>query len=83
MFLAKAGTIVIAVVVIVSAIAASGQKHKKPGKKGSIKATRLNDHIDEMRDALRETVLDKDYLKLVRKKEQKESKVERKENREK
>ncbi len=79
MFLAKAGTIVIAVVVIVSAIAASGQKHKKPGKKGSIKATRLNDHIDEMRDALRETVLDKDHLKLVRKNEQKESKVERKE----
>ena len=71
MFLAKAGTIVIAVVVIVSAIAASGQKHKKPGKKGSIKATRLNDHIDEMRDALRETVLDKDHLKLVRKNEQK------------
>ena len=79
MFLAKAGTIVVAVIIVLSVIAVTGQKNKKPGKKGSIKATRLNDHIEEMRDTLREKVLDKDYLKLVYKKERKESKAERKE----
>ena len=79
MFLAKAGTIVVAVIIVLSVIAVTGQKNKKPGKKGSIKATRLNDHIEEMRDALREKVLDKDYLKLVYKKERKKSKAERKE----
>ena len=79
MFLAKAGTIVVAVIIVLSVIAVTGQKNKKSGKKGSIKATRLNDHIEEMRDALREKVLDKDYLKLVYKKERKKSKAERKE----
>ena len=79
MFLAKAGTIVVAVIIVLSVIAVTGQKNKKSGKKGSIKATRLNDHIEEMRDTLREKVLDKDYLKLVYKKERKESKAERKE----
>ena len=79
MFLAKAGTIVVSVIIVLSVIAVTGQKNKKPGKKGSIKATRLNDHIEEMRDTLREKVLDKDYLKLVYKKERKESKAERKE----
>ena len=79
MFLAKAGTIVVSVIIVLSVIAVTGQKNKKPGKKGSIKATRLNDHIEEMRDTLREKVLDKDYLKLVYKKERKKSKAERKE----
>ena len=53
MFLAKAVTIVIAIVIIISAISSSGGRQKKPGKKGSLKVSRLNDHLEEMRDTLR------------------------------
>jgi len=73
MFLAKAATIVLAAIIIVAAISSAGQKKKKAGKKGSIKVTQLNDHIDEMRDVLRQTVLDKGHLKLVHKDEKKKS----------
>ena len=79
MFLAKAATIVLAVIIIIGAFSSAGQRKKKTGKKGSIKVTQLNDHFDEMRDALRQTVLDKDHLKLVHKDEKKKDKVEHKE----
>ena len=65
MFLAKAITIVIAIVIIISAISSSGGRQRKPGKKGSLKVSRLNDHLEEMRDTLRHSVLDKDDLKLI------------------
>ncbi|HAJ74997.1 MAG TPA: protease SohB [Gammaproteobacteria bacterium] len=79
MFLAKAATIALAVIVVITAISSAGQKKKKTGKKGSIKVTQLNDHIDEMREELRQTVLDKDHLKLVHKDEKKKHKAEHKE----
>lgn len=78
MFLAKAVTIVLAIVIIVGVVASAGGKQKKSGKKGALKVTRLNDHFEELRDVLRETVLDKDHLKLVNKEEKKQSKVEQK-----
>jgi len=79
MFLAKAVTIVIAIVIIISAISSSGGRQKKPGKKGSLKVSRLNDHLEEMRDTLRLSVLDKDDLKLINKKEKKQVKADQKE----
>ena len=78
MFLARAATIVVAIVIVVGAIAAVGSKQKKAGKKGSLKVTRLNDHLDEIRDAMRDTVLDKDHLKLVYKEEKKQAKADQK-----
>ena len=82
MFLAKAVTIVIAIVIIISAISPSGGRQKKPGKKGSLKVSRLNDHLEEMRDTLRFSVLDKDDLKALQKEEKKTSKAELKEQKE-
>ena len=79
MFLAKAVTIVIAIVIIISAISSSGGRQKKPGKKGSLKVSRLNDHLEEMRDTLRFSVLDKDDLKFINKKEKKQAKADQKE----
>ena len=79
MFLAKAVTIVIAIVIIISAISSSGGRQKKPGKIGSLKVSRLNDHLEEMRDTLRLSVLDKDDLKLINKKEKKQAKADQKE----
>jgi len=78
MFLAKAVTIVIAIIIVVGVIAATGSKQKRTGKKGALKVTRLNDHFDEMRDVLRESLLDKDDLKQVHKEEKKQAKVEQK-----
>ena len=74
MFLAKAITIVVSIGLVAGLIASAGQKTKKSGNKGNIKVTRINDHIDELRDALRISVLGKDELKSIEKVEKKEAK---------
>ncbi len=79
MFLAKVATIVVALVIVIGVAAASGQRGKKPGKKGSLKVSFLNDHFEEMKDSIRSAVLDKDALKSVHKEEKKKHKAEQKE----
>ena len=78
MFLAKAVTIALAIIFVLGAIGSSN-KQKRSGKKGAIKVTGLNEHIDDMKDALRHSVLDKDELKQVHKIEKKQAKQEQKE----
>ncbi len=78
MFLAKAATIVVAIVFVVGMIAASSGKGKKAGKKGKLKVTQINDHLEEMRDVLRECVLDAEELKALTKEEKKRHKEEAK-----
>ena len=82
MFLARVATILIAIIIIVGVIASSGQKQKKIGKSGSISATRINDHINDLREVLRLSILDKDDIKAVHKEEKKTSKAELKEKKE-
>ena len=79
MFLAKAVTIVVAIVIVVGAIAASGNRQRKTGRKGQIKVTHLNEHFDDMKDTLRYSVLAKDQLKQIHKDEKKKAKIESKE----
>lgn len=79
MFLAKVATIVVALVIVIGAIAASGQRSKKLGSKGSLKVSQLNEHFEEMRDSLRSAVLDKEELKSLQKQEKKQQKAEAKE----
>ena len=79
MFLAKAVTIVVSIVIVVGSIAASGNRQRKTGKKGQIKVTHLNEHFDDMKDTLRYSVLAKDQLKQVHKDEKKKAKIESKE----
>ena len=74
MFLAKAVTIVISIGIVVGLISSAGQKNRKGDKKGSIKVSRINEHIDELRDALRGSVLDKEQLKAIEKIEKKKAK---------
>ena len=83
MFLIKAATIVVAIIIVLGAILTSGSKNKNTEGRGSIKVTRLNDHLDEMRDVLRHSVLDKFQLKQLYKAEKKSSKAEQKELKEK
>jgi len=76
MFLAKAVTIVVAIVIV---IAASGNRQRKAGRKGLIKVTHLNEHFEDMKDTLRHSVLAKDQLKKVYKDEKKQAKIKSKE----
>lgn len=79
MFLAKAATIVVAIVIVIGAISATGNRQRKSGKKGQIRVTHLNEHFDDMKDSLRQSVLEKEQLKQVHKREKKQAKLESKE----
>lgn len=74
MFLAKATTIVLAIVIVIAVLASSGQRSRKPGNKGSLKISRLNEHFDDMKEALRGSVLEKKELKQLHKEEKKQEK---------
>ncbi len=78
MFLAKTGTLVFAIILVIGAIAAAGQRQRKDGKKGSLKITELNSHYEDMRDTLRQEVLSKEEYKQLQKAEKKAEKAERK-----
>ena len=78
MFLAKAITIVLSIGVVAGLIASAGQKNKKGEKKGNIRVTQINEHIDGLRDTLRASILDKEQLKVIEKTEKKKIKAENK-----
>ena len=78
MFLAKAITIVLSIGIVAGLVASSGQKHKKGEKKGDIRVTQINEHIDGLRDSLRASILDKEELKEIEKAKKKKTKAENK-----
>ena len=79
MFVAKVVTTVIAIVVVISVVSASGGRGRGGGKKGTVRVSKLNEHFEELRDSLREVVLDKESLKSLRKEEKKQAKADKKE----
>jgi serine protease SohB len=76
MFLAKAATIVLAVIIILGALASVGNKQRKGAVKGHIKVTKLNEHIDEMLASLKKAILDKHAQKQDQKEKKKQQKEE-------
>ena len=78
MFLAKAATIVVAIVLIIGAIAAAGSRQRRASKRGEIVIERLNDHLEDLHDAVREEVIDPATLKLDNKARSKREKEEAK-----
>jgi serine protease SohB len=79
MFVAKVVTTVIAIVVVISVVSASGGRGRRGGKKATVRVSKLNEHFEELRDSLREVVLDKESLKSLRKEEKKQAKSDKKE----
>lgn len=79
MFVAKVVTTVIAIVLVISVVSASGGRGRRGGKKGAVRVRKLNKHFEELRDSLREVVLDKQSLKSLRKEEKKQAKADKKE----
>jgi len=75
MFVAKVVTTVIAIVVVISVVSASGGRGRRGGKKGTVRVSKLNEHFEELRDSLREVVLDKESLKSLRKEEKKAGQI--------
>ncbi len=74
LFLAKVATLVIALVLLLSAITSMGGRQRRGLKRGSIVVENLNDHLDDLRDSLRCEVLDSAEFKLEQKRKLKEEK---------
>ncbi|MBA54765.1 MAG: protease SohB [Pseudomonadales bacterium] len=78
LFLAKAVTIVVAIIMIISVAAATAQSRQRRDHKGEIQVIPLNEFYEELRDALRHSILDKDELKEIEKAHKKEEKAKKK-----
>jgi serine protease SohB len=77
LFLAKAITVVAAIVIVVGSIVSMSSRQKGQSRDG-IEITRLNDKYDNMRDGLQAVLLSKDELKKKHKLLKKEKKQEKK-----
>lgn len=78
LFLAKALTIVGAIVLVIAAVGAVAGRNKKDSGDGYIDIHSMNETLEDMEDALKEAVLDKDQYKQMHKEEQKREKAEAK-----
>lgn len=75
LFLAKAITISLSIILVIGSIFTIAAKAKKAERKGHIEVERLNDHYVEMRDALLANLLDHDEFKSHIKKQKAEEKL--------
>lgn len=80
LFVAKVATLVVAFMFVLGALISAGSRGKKSaGGKGALQIVHLNDELEDMRDAIRKSVLDKDEYKQEHKAEKKRLKQEAKE----
>ena len=82
MFLAKVATLVVALVLVIGAIVSAGSRQRRSNKRGEIVVVRLNEHLEDLHDAVRDEVIDSATLKLENKarakREKEEAKAEKK-----
>lgn len=78
LFLAKSVTIVIAILAVVIGIIAASSRAKKDARHGDIQVEHFNDELQEMKEVLEDSILDKDELKAIHKAEKKKEKEEKK-----
>ncbi len=84
LFLAKVATLVVAFIVILGTLVSVATRNKhSAGGKGAITIVRLNDEIDDMRDAMKKVIYDKSMFKLEQKQEKKRHKEEERERKQK
>ncbi|MDO9318804.1 MAG: protease SohB [Gammaproteobacteria bacterium] len=79
LFLAKVVTLAAAFTVVIGAMIAIGGRGRRAAGKGAISVVRLNDELDDMRDAMKKVVYDKDTFKHEQKRERKRHKEEARE----
>lgn len=80
LFLLKALTIVVAIIVIIGVSVTAGMRTRKATREGHIEVSKLNDEIVHLHDTLCETVIDPHVLKTQLKQRQKAEKAEHKAN---
>ena len=78
LFLAQAATIVVAVVLIISAIASIGMKRQQMGEGGHLEVRKLNDRLQNLKDSVRQAVLPSQQFKKIHKKDVKAEKQKQK-----
>lgn len=78
LFLAKSVTVVIAILAVVIGIVAASSRAKKDARHGDIQVEHFNDELQEMKEVLEDSILDKDELKAIHKEEKKKEKEEKK-----
>ena len=78
LFLAQAVTVVVAVLLILSAIASLGMKRQQQGSHGHLEIRKLNDRLNSLKDSLRQAVLPHAQFKKLHKQDQKKEKAEQK-----
>ena len=79
LFLAKAITVVVAILLIITAIAAAAQSRAHHSHKGDIRVTPLNDFFEDLKLALQHNIYTKDEMKAEEKRLKKEDKQKEKE----
>ena len=79
LFLAKVVTLAAAFIVVIGAMIAMGGRGRRGAGKGTISVVRLNDELDDMRDAMKKVVYDKDTFKHEQKQDKKRHKEEERE----
>ncbi len=72
LFLAKAVTIVVAILVVLGGAVALGSRQKRQPGQGHLEVTKLNDKLDQMKQKLEASILPKEALKKRLKQEKKE-----------
>lgn len=80
LFLLKAITLVFAILMLVGGLISVASKNKKESHDGHIDVEKLNDELDEYKEAMQEALLDKNEQKQLEKQKKKEKKAENKAN---
>lgn len=78
LFLLKAVTLVVAILILVGGLVAVGSKQKKQPHQGHIEVEKLNDELDEHTEIMQEALLDKEQQKRLEKDKKKTQKAEQK-----
>jgi len=80
LFLLKVVTFVVAILVVIGVIFMLGSRGRKPGSEGRIEITKMNEQLDDMKEALSFSLLDEAAQKSVAKEKKATEKAERKAN---
>lgn len=78
LFLAQAVTVVVAVLLILSAMASLGSRRQHQGAHGHLEVKKLNDRLNSLKDSLRQAVLPQAQFKKLHKQDQKKEKADQK-----
>ncbi len=78
LFLAQAVTVVVAVLLILSAMASIGMKRQHQSSQGHLEIKKLNERLNNLKDSLRQAVLPQAQFKRLHKQDLKQEKAEQK-----